>query len=132
MRAASGRIGDDRIQSLDIEEVEVALSKCPRSLRFTVVSVERSATELNRRRVHFASVCQKNVGGISIDVGEHQVLHATREQADPILDFTTTRAFDWGNELMRELRPDRWTLWLELLNTAREQFNKAEAPKKIL
>src|ERR1700685_3384448 len=132
MRAAPGRIGDDRIQSLDIEEVEVALSKCPRSLSFTVVSVERSATELDRRRVHFASVCQENVGVFSIDVGEDQVLHPTREQADPILDLTAARAFDGGNELMGELRSDRWSLWLELLNTAREQFNKAESPKKIL
>src|ERR1700733_7767469 len=125
MRAAPGRIGDDRIQSLDIEEVEVALSKCPRSLSFTVVSVERSATELNCRRVHFAAVCQKNVGGISIDVGEDQVLHAACEQADPVLDLTSARAFDRGNQLMRELRPDGRTLWLELLNTPREQFNKA-------
>ena len=118
MRTASGRVGDDRIQSFDVEQVQVAPGQSTRSLGFTIVSMERSATELNGRRVHFASVGEKDIGGIPIDVREDQVLHATREQPDAIPDLAVGRLFDRSNELMRELRLDRWSLRLELLNTA--------------
>src|SRR5450755_2940235 len=56
MRTAPSRVSDDRIQSFDVELIQVAARKRPRSLCFTIMSMERSATRLNGRGVYFAPV----------------------------------------------------------------------------
>src|SRR6202008_1431088 len=53
VRTAPRSVSDDRVEALDIEKVQVAPGKRTRRLRLAIVSMERSATELNRRRVHF-------------------------------------------------------------------------------
>jgi len=75
VRAAAAGVGDDRVESERVEEVELAAGEFASGVGVAVVRVERTAAGLDGGRVDFAAVGEKDVHSGAIDVGEDKVLH---------------------------------------------------------
>ena len=111
MVTAAAGVGDDGVELRRREEVDHPLGQRLGRVGFAIVGVERTAAGLDRRRVHFAAVSQEDVGGVAVDIREHEILDATGKQGDAVLFLGG--GFDRTDELRRELRRDRRALRLE-------------------
>ena len=84
MRSATGGIGDDGVEPVEIELVEEAAGVALGHFIFAVVGVKRSAAALRRGRENRATVGAQDVGGVAVDVAVDEVLDAAGEEADPV------------------------------------------------
>ena len=92
VRAAAAGIGDDGVELVGRELVDLLARELLGEFPFAVVGVERTAAELLRRRDDFAAVARQHFHGVAVDVAEDQVLCAAGEHGDAIFLFAQRRA----------------------------------------
>ena len=81
MRPAAAGVADDRIEPVDVVQIEIPPRQVAGEFQFAIVGVERPAAELHRRRDDFAAVGQQHVGRRAVDRAVQQILHAAGERA---------------------------------------------------
>ena len=90
--AAAAGVGDYGVEVFGRELIDLLSGEFAGGFPFTVMSVERAATMLLRRRDDFAAVLREHFDRVTIDVAENQVLGATRKHRDAILSSAMRRS----------------------------------------
>ena len=122
--AAAAGVRDDRVELRRREEVDHPLGQRLGRIAFAVVGVERAAAGLDGRRVDFTAVGQKDVGGVTIDIREDEVLDAAGQQGDAVR--LLRRRFDRADQLRRELRRDGRALGFEAAEVLGQQLGQSD------
>jgi hypothetical protein len=84
MRSATGGVGDDGVEVIEVEMIEEAARVTLGHFIFAVVGVERAAAALGRRGDDGAAIGEEDVGGVAVDVAVNEVLNAAGEEADAV------------------------------------------------
>jgi hypothetical protein len=80
MGTAAAGVGDDGVEFLHGEEIELAAGEGAGGFEVAVVGVEGATAGLHRRCQDFAVIGEEDVGGVAVDVREDEVLDAAGEE----------------------------------------------------
>ena len=118
VRAAAAGVGDDGVELLRWELVNVPACEFLRQRPFAVVRVQRTAAALFRRCDDFTAVLCEHFHGVSVHVAEGQVLRAAGQHGDAVTLLAEGRRDgrdEFGGKLVANVRCHRFqfpqTLW---------------------
>ena len=129
--AAASRVGDDGVEFVDCEEIELAAGQLAGRFEVAVVGVEGAAAGLDGRRQDFAVVGKENVGGVAVNVGKNQILDAAGEQGDTVAG-RAGGPFDRADEFVGKRGRNGGRLGLQIPQGGREETQQTGFPDEGL
>ena len=129
--SAAGGICNDRIDSIKFERINLKSGKLFGRVGLPVVCMQRAAAILKPRRVNLATIGQKNIHRIPINVRKNDILHAARENDNPVRD-RTLRALHRFDELSGEFRLGRRRHPFQFPIAIRKKLVQPESTKQFL
>jgi hypothetical protein len=112
MRAAAASVGDDGIERIEIEAVDLPAGEFSGQFELAIVRVQGAAAALRARRDDLTAVGEQHIRRVAIDVREGEILDAAREQAHAA-PLPCGRRFHGQDDVIRELRRDLRRLRLQ-------------------
>ena len=119
MGSTSGGVGDNGVEVERIELIDHPPCQNTGGHGLSVVCMERSAARLHGGSHDFAAVGQQDIGGVPVDVGKDQILHAAGKKAHAVA-LDSLWGLDGTDHLMGKARENAGCLRLECAEPARQ------------
>ncbi len=132
VRAASGSVGDDGVERIEIERVNISPRHDFRGIKVSIMGVQRATARLVAWRHDSASGCKEDCRGVAINVGEANILHATGEQSDTIPRRLGGGLFKESNSLVGMEKISAGRLGFEPADVVGQKPQKVQLPRQPL